>query len=91
MSISSIRVVKEILAHLKRTPSLADQLSDTADIIDEVGLDSLEMLQFMLEVEDRMAIQIDFDQMEFDHLRSIRYLVEFLDTMPSRAAAEAQE
>lgn len=84
-------MIKEILEQLKRTPNLADQLLDTADIIDDVGLDSLEMLQFMLEVEERMAIQIDFDKLEYEHLRSIRYLAEFLDTMPSHAAADAQD
>ena len=80
----AIKAIKEIIANLKRDPGLAAELSDTADILDGVGLDSLEMLQFMLELEERLSIRIDFDKLEFSYLHSIRTLAEFLETMPSR-------
>lgn len=86
---ATIVTIKKILGKLKRDESMATQLSDEADLIDEVGLDSLEMLQFMLEAEERLELQIDFDALEFDYLRSIRVLAEFLDTMP-RKEAEAK-
>lgn len=86
---ATIVTIKMILGKLKRDASMAVQLSDEADLIDEVGLDSLEMLQFMLEAEERLELQIDFDALEFDYLRSIRVLAEFLDTMP-RKEAEAK-
>lgn len=80
---AAIKAIKEIIAKLKRDPELAVELPDTADILDGVGLDSLEMLQFMLELEERLAIRIDFDKLEFSYLHSIRTLAEFLETMPS--------
>lgn len=80
----TIGTIKAILGKLKRDEAMATQLSDDADLIDEVGLDSLEMLQFMLEAEERLGLQIDFDALEFDYLRSIRVLAEFLDTMPRK-------
>jgi acyl carrier protein len=79
---STIAALKRIVARIKADPAL--ELADTADLVDEVGLDSLEMLQFMLEIEASLAIQIDFDKLEFSYLRSIRELAAFLDTMPSR-------
>jgi hypothetical protein len=45
------------------------------------------MLQFMLELEDRLAIRIDFDRLEFSYLHSIHRLADFLDTMPPRQAS----
>ena len=87
--IATIIAIKEIIAQLKHAPALAMQLSDTADILEDVGLDSLEMLQFMLELEERLVIQIDFDTLEFSHLHSIRSLAEFLVTMPSRSEPES--
>jgi acyl carrier protein len=78
-------VIKQIVAKLRGEPALADELADTADLVGEIALDSLEMLQFMLEVEERLAIRIDFERLEFAHLRSIRTLAEFLDAMPARA------
>ena len=80
----TIVIIKSIIGKLKRNESMATQLSDEADLIDEVGLDSLEMLQFMLEVEERLGLQIDFEALEFDYLRSIRLLAEFLNTMPRK-------
>jgi acyl carrier protein len=85
----TIASIKAILGKQKRDESLPNQLSDDADLIDEVGLDSLEMLQFMLEAEDRLGLQIDFEALEFDYLRSIRVLAAFLDTMPKKIAEKA--
>jgi len=81
---ATVVAIKEILARLRGTPDLAASLADTADLVDGLALDSLEMLQFMLELEDRLAIRIDFEQLEFSYLRSIRVLADFLDTMPTR-------
>lgn len=76
--------LKQILARIKADPSLDRSLPDTADLVDDVGLDSIEMLQFMLEIEAALTIQIDFDKLEFSYLRSIKDLAAFLDTMPPR-------
>lgn len=83
---TTVSTIKEIVAKVRSTPALAAELTDTADLVDELALDSLEMLQFMLELEDRLAIRIDFDRLEFSYLHSISALAEFLDTMPARQA-----
>lgn len=79
---ATTEALKRIVARIKADPSL--ELADAADLIDEVGLDSLEMLQLMLEIEASLAIRIDFDKLEFSYLRSLGRLAEFLDTMPPR-------
>ncbi len=69
----AIRVIKESVEQVKGTPGLAATLSDGADIIGEVGVaDSLQMLRFMLELEERLSIQIDFDALEYSYLNSIQ-------------------
>jgi acyl carrier protein len=81
---TTVTAIKQIVAKVRNAPELATELADTADLVDGLALDSLEMLQFMLELEDRLAIRIDFDRLEFAYLRSIRTLADFLDTMPAR-------
>lgn len=81
---STVITIKEIVAKLRNAPQLVNELPDTADLADGLALDSLEMLQFMLELEERLSIRIDFDRLEFSYLRSIRRLADFLDTMPAR-------
>jgi acyl carrier protein len=80
---NTIDTIKKILATIKALPGAHTDLPDTADIVNDVKLDSIEMLQFMLELEAKLAIRIDFEKLEFSSLNSIRTLAEFLDTMPS--------
>lgn len=82
----TLEVIKQIVATIKRTPSLARELHGDTNLIEDVKLDSLELLQFMLEVEERLAIRIDFEALDFSHLQSIARLAEFLDSMPALPA-----
>jgi acyl carrier protein len=70
--------IKQILEEVRGVPGLSQQLADSASIIDDVGLDSLEMLTFMLTLEQRLGVRIDFEEMSFTHLQSISALSEFL-------------
>ena len=83
----TVDTIKRVLAKIKSDPGLHARLTDSADLINDVGLDSLDMLQFMLEIEASLSIQIDFDKLEFSYLRSISALADFLATMPPRPPA----
>jgi len=83
-TINTINTIKEILATIKRDPEIKMTIGNQADLISEVGLDSLELLQFMLEVEEQMGIQIDFELLEFSYLNDIEKLAAFLEKMPLR-------
>jgi acyl carrier protein len=83
---STTEALKRILAKVKSDPTLFARLPDTAHLIDEVGLDSIEMLQLMLEIEATLPIHIDFDRLEYSYLRSIHTLAAFLDGMPAQPA-----
>ncbi len=83
-----IAVIKSVLEQVTGRPGLAEELSDTADIVGEVGLTSLEMVDFMLHLEDRLDLEIEFQELEFDALRSIRDLAASLARMRAGAAPE---
>jgi len=78
---STVVALKNILADLRVDPDLRT-LPDTASVLTDVGLDSLELLQFMLEVEAGLAVQVDFEQLSYEHLDSLVDLAGFLDGMP---------
>jgi acyl carrier protein len=81
---ATIATIKEIIAKLKGAPNLAAELPDGADILRDVGLDSLELLQFMLDAEERLVIRIDFNTLEYSTLQSITELARFFESMPVR-------
>jgi len=80
----TIEAIKKTIEKVKGISGISAGLSDDTDIINSVGLDSLQMLRFMLELEERLAVMIDFDRLEYSCFNSIRTLAEFLDGMPSR-------
>ncbi len=79
---TTVAALKAILADVKFGTIDPNDICDDADIVNDIGVDSLELLQFMLEVEARLAVSIDFDRLEFDHLRSVRTFADFLDDLP---------
>ena len=77
----TVIALKEALADLRGDPDLKN-LPDDASVISDVGLDSLELLQFMLEVEASLAVEVDFERLGFDDLESLTDLAAFVDSMP---------
>ena len=77
----TVIALKDVLAGLRGDPELKN-LPDDASVLGDVGLDSLELLQFMLEVEARLAVEVDFERLGFEQLESLTDLASFLDSMP---------
>ncbi|MBR3347030.1 MAG: acyl carrier protein [Solobacterium sp.] len=70
--------IKQLLAEtIEDSSNIASWNSDT-DIINEIGLDSLQMVRFLLKLEDELGIQIDYDNLDFDDLKSIGSLAAFI-------------
>ena len=76
-----IQEIKLILEKIKGVPGLAAHLADSADIIEDIGLDSLQMMEFMLEVESQLNLEIDFEKLDFSYLKSIETFSEVLQQM----------
>lgn len=73
-----IKQLKTILGTVTEDPSAAQELSDDANIITDVALDSVQMIEFMLEIEENFSIEINFDEIDFSHFTSIKILAEYL-------------
>ncbi len=75
--------IKSILADIKENQDLAVNLSDEADIVNEVGLDSLQLVTFLFKIEEAFSIEIDFEQFDYADLSSINRLAELLAAQQS--------
>ncbi len=76
-----IEGLKSILEDIKGQPGLAATLDASTNILEDVGLDSLEMLHLMLGIEQQLQIEIDFARMDFSQLQSLGSLAQFLGTL----------
>ncbi|WP_375515789.1 acyl carrier protein [uncultured Nostoc sp.] len=73
--------IKGLLEDVKGVPGFSKELSDSTNIIEDVKLDSLEMINFMLKIENELKVEIDFEQLEFSYFSSIKAFSEFLSKM----------
>lgn len=70
----------DILCSIKEDqPELRQSLSLETDLNNDIGLDSLQMIQFMLKVEEQLNLIIDYDNFDYEHLQSIQTFITFLN------------
>ncbi|MFD2878321.1 phosphopantetheine-binding protein [Paenibacillus rhizoplanae] len=50
-------------------------------MINEVGLDSLQMINFILEVEDHFGVEIVYEDLDYSYLLSVERFINFLNGM----------
>lgn len=49
-------------------------------IISDLGLDSLQMIEFLLTVEDSLQVELDFETMDMDCLQSVDAFCRFVSS-----------
>ena len=72
----TIDKVKEIIGNQLSVP--ADKLSEETNIAEELGADSLDLVEILMSLEDEFGISIPDEAIPT--IKSIKDLVEFIDT-----------
>ncbi|WP_046234308.1 acyl carrier protein [Paenibacillus algorifonticola] len=67
-----------IISEIKNEPDLTATLTGASDMLNDAGLDSLQLINFILRIEDEFEIEIDFDQFDMEHLQSIDIFCDFI-------------
>jgi acyl carrier protein len=73
-----ISKLKKLLVSVTNNSSLIEKLIGTSDLINEVGLDSIQMINFILLIEDEFGIEIDFENFNVDNLKSLDILCGYI-------------
>jgi acyl carrier protein len=69
----------QILVEIKNEPDLLGCITASTDVLNELGLDSLEMINLALRVEDEFQITIDFETFDFETLLSVKSFWDFIE------------
>ena len=70
--------IRKVLANVLEGAMTVEEISANADLIDEYGLDSLQMISFLLGIEDAFDVELDYENLQLDHLRSVCEFAGFL-------------
>jgi acyl carrier protein len=71
-------VVAKSLAQVKRDSTIPARLHDDTNLLADVGLDSLELTELMLQLEDELAIELELGALERQHLQRLSSFEDFL-------------
>lgn len=63
--------VIEIIAEIKEDPALLQTLDSSSDLTIDAALDSLQIINFILRIEDEFNVEVDFDTFDLEHLKSV--------------------
>ncbi|ONI77379.1 acyl carrier protein [Actinosynnema sp. ALI-1.44] len=78
--------MKTVLAGVLGSGIEPGQIASDADLVDEYGLDSLQMISFLLGIEDAFDLDLDYETLELDHLRSVSQFTEYVTSTSALAA-----
>lgn len=83
----AIDKLARMVSDVKEDASWELRLTPKTNLIDEVGLDSLQLIQLMMKVEEQFNVQMDFERFDYEHLQSTRAFLGFLESL----GAEVQQ
>jgi acyl carrier protein len=73
-----IAKIIRIIAEIKGNQDLINRLSKDTKILDDVGMDSLEMINFIFRVEEEFGLEIDFEYFDYNCLDTVDSFRQFL-------------
>lgn len=76
-----------MISEIKDDAQLANRLNEHSSIMEDGGLDSLQLITFLLKVEERFGIEIDFEQFDFDFLESVTAFCNYISELQKTASA----
>lgn len=69
-----VGLIGKIVASIRLDPALAEQVGPDTDLVDELGLDSLEITDLLMRLEDELGRQLDLESITPATLRSVQAL-----------------
>lgn len=60
-----------VVTCLRKTLARDVSIERETNIIRDLGLDSLQMIEFLLTVEDELQVELDFETMDMEFLESV--------------------
>lgn len=71
--------LRRLIAGIRRISPDTLVLTADTDLLDDLGMDSLEITELIFGIEDEMDIQIDFEAFNPQYLRNFGQLCDFLE------------
>lgn len=76
----------KMIAALLEDPALTD-IAESVNLLDDLGMDSLQTIKLLLQIEEEYAFEIDFDTFDLDIMKNFGALCSYVASHAQVAAA----
>lgn len=76
-----IKTIMKSIAAVLEEEGFEEKLQEDMDFVNDIGLDSLQLINVILDLEEQFELNIDFDEFDFDEVRTIRELADYLERL----------
>lgn len=87
----TVEQIITMISEVKQDPSCLTRLDRDSDIIHDAGLDSIQLIHFILRVEDDFNVEIDFEEFDMEHLGSIQAFCNFVSLEANQGHAVEEQ
>ncbi len=77
----SFEKLAALISKIINKPELAMHLQEDDDLLKTLGIDSMQMISLLLQVEDQFNIELDFESMDYANLTA-RRLLHYIHSVP---------
>ena len=70
--------IKAVLGVILGDADLAATITDDTNIVDDLGLNSIQMINFLLALEDAFDVELEFEDLTFAQLESLPEICRFV-------------
>lgn len=72
------RRIRAVLGVILGNEELAASITDETNIVDDLGLNSIQMINFLLALEDAFDVELEFEELSFAQLESFPEIRRFV-------------
>lgn len=72
----------QILARVKEDATLVDRVHGSSHLVNDLGLDSLQLINLILLVEQEFYVEVDFESFQIHHLSSLDRFTDYVAGLP---------
>jgi Phosphopantetheine attachment site. len=72
-------IIKTLLAETIEDMGAKESWNTDTDIINDIGIDSIQIVRFMLSLEDALGVSLDFEELSFEDFSSIGALAKLVE------------
>lgn len=74
--------IVRLIAQVKEDTTLAEKVTGSSHLVDDMGLDSLQLINLILLVEEEFSVEVDFESFEIHHLSSLDRFTDYVARLP---------